>query len=413
MPETKVRSGQLGSTLSSKTIDNTNTINTDLTKLKVAGGTNGQVLSTDGSSNLSWTTAGGGVSDGDKGDITVSGSGATWTVDNSAISYAKIQNVSAASKLLGRGDSGSGAVQEITLGTGLTMTGTTLAASGGGSAPQIQVDTITSSQTWTKPAWAVKIKVYMLAAGGGGGSGRRNATTSGRCGGAGGAASSFYSSEFLASNISSTVSITIGAGGTGGASQTSDSTDGIAGAAGGATSFGSYFSTQTNGGGNGGSISSSSTGGTAAIVPSYLISQQGFDGRSGSRTTPSSFTSAWGYLTPLAGGGGGGGDSNVTTTTTGAEVIPSNYSAIFTSWTFGTKGTNGGDGGNGSNNTFGFLTLGSGGGGGSYKTAQATGAGGNGGIGAGGGGGAGSDNGYASGKGGNGGNGLVIIVSEG
>jgi hypothetical protein len=83
------------------------------------------------------TTAGGikitgGVTDGDKGDITVSSSGATWTVDNDAVTYAKIQNVSAASKLLGRGDSGSGDVQEITLGTGLTMTGTTLAASGGG-----------------------------------------------------------------------------------------------------------------------------------------------------------------------------------------------------------------------------------------------------------------------------------------
>ncbi len=49
-----------------------------------------------------------------------------------AVTYAKMQNVSAASKLLGRGDSGSGDVQEITLGSGLTMTGTTLAASGGG-----------------------------------------------------------------------------------------------------------------------------------------------------------------------------------------------------------------------------------------------------------------------------------------
>jgi hypothetical protein len=132
MPETKVRSGQLGASLSSKTIDNTNTINTDLTKLAIAGGTNGQVLSTNGSGTLSFITAGGGVSDGDKGDITVSASGATWTVDNDAITYAKIQNVSAASKLLGRGDSGSGDTEEITLGTGLTMTGTTLAASGGG-----------------------------------------------------------------------------------------------------------------------------------------------------------------------------------------------------------------------------------------------------------------------------------------
>lgn len=46
--------------------------------------------------------------------------------------YAKLQDVSAASKLLGRGDSGAGEVEEITLGSGLTMTGTTLSASGGG-----------------------------------------------------------------------------------------------------------------------------------------------------------------------------------------------------------------------------------------------------------------------------------------
>jgi len=77
-------------------------------------------------------SSGGGVSDGDKGDITVSGSGATWTIDNDAVTYAKMQNVSGASRLLGRGSaSGAGDVQEITLGTGLSMTGTTLSASGG------------------------------------------------------------------------------------------------------------------------------------------------------------------------------------------------------------------------------------------------------------------------------------------
>jgi hypothetical protein len=77
-------------------------------------------------------SGGGGVTDGDKGDITVSGSGATWTIDNDVVTYAKMQNVSAASKLLGRGNSGAGDPQEITLGSGLTMTGTTLSAAGGG-----------------------------------------------------------------------------------------------------------------------------------------------------------------------------------------------------------------------------------------------------------------------------------------
>ncbi len=55
-----------------------------------------------------------GVSDGDKGDMTVSASGATWTIDNDVVTYAKMQNVSATDRLLGRSTSGAGDVEEIT-----------------------------------------------------------------------------------------------------------------------------------------------------------------------------------------------------------------------------------------------------------------------------------------------------------
>lgn len=66
-----------------------------------------------------------GVEDGDKGDITVSSG--VWTVDPAAIAYSKIQDVSSASRLLGRGSaSGSGDVQEISAGSGLSMDGTIL-----------------------------------------------------------------------------------------------------------------------------------------------------------------------------------------------------------------------------------------------------------------------------------------------
>jgi microcystin-dependent protein len=54
----------------------------------------------------------GGVSDGDKGDITVSASGATWTIDNDVVTFAKMQNIST-DKLLGRSTALSGDVEEI------------------------------------------------------------------------------------------------------------------------------------------------------------------------------------------------------------------------------------------------------------------------------------------------------------
>ena len=71
--------------------------------------------------------SGGGIEDGDKGDITVSSSGATFTIDNDAVTYAKIQNVSATDRLLGRDSSGAGIIEEIAPSAVRTMLG--LAAS--------------------------------------------------------------------------------------------------------------------------------------------------------------------------------------------------------------------------------------------------------------------------------------------
>lgn len=65
------------------------------------------------------------LTDGDKGEITVASGGTVWTIDNGvvgtakladdAVTYAKIQDVSATDRLLGRATAGAGIVEEIPL----------------------------------------------------------------------------------------------------------------------------------------------------------------------------------------------------------------------------------------------------------------------------------------------------------
>tara|TARA_B100001093_G_scaffold454728_1_gene464326 strand:+ start:11920 stop:14700 length:2781 start_codon:yes stop_codon:yes gene_type:complete len=73
----------------------------------------GQLFTKKDDGNISEIGASAGVSDGDKGDITVSNSGATFTIDNDVVSTAKMANM-ATQRILGRQASGTGDPQHLT-----------------------------------------------------------------------------------------------------------------------------------------------------------------------------------------------------------------------------------------------------------------------------------------------------------
>ena len=113
-----------GHSITSGYVDGTGLTTLTLVNDAAAPGAN-KVYGTDGAGAKGWKNdpgGGGGVSDGDKGDITVSGGGVTWTIDPDVVTHAKYQDI-ATDRLLGRDTAASGDPEELTVGNGLAFTG--------------------------------------------------------------------------------------------------------------------------------------------------------------------------------------------------------------------------------------------------------------------------------------------------
>lgn len=167
--------------------------------------------------------------------------------------------------------------------------------------PTVDEYTSTGANTWNKPGGAALVKVVLIGGGAGGASGRRGLVSTIRCGGGGGGGGAYVTTQFVAGDVGTPVTVTVGVGGAGGAAQTVDDNNGNPGIAGGITSFGT-LAIAAAGGAPGGGTATTGTAGSGGVGTTS-------GGAGGAASTTGL---AGGAATTAAGGGGGGAGGGIT-----------------------------------------------------------------------------------------------------
>ena len=85
----------------------------DLNDVNISSPTNGQILGYNSGTN-SWQNTNATIADGDKGDITTSGGGSTWTIDNDVVTNSKLANMATA-RVKGRATAGTGDPEDLVI----------------------------------------------------------------------------------------------------------------------------------------------------------------------------------------------------------------------------------------------------------------------------------------------------------
>jgi len=444
--------GNLGSGVSGLSVTGTGITFADSTVQTTAGiGDAPSDSQTYGRNNGAWVVAGGG---GGSGTLTYS---SPYIYDTATASYINSLDLSSGTLTCGQVIAGNGMVDS----TGLTLTassgavitfadattqstaphdlpigGTTgqvltknsatdydaswaTAGGGGGGGVDLQTfgDASTSGTfTWTKPANAKWVEIWLFGAGGGGGAGFQRDTATIRTGGGGGSGGSCLHGILSADQLGSTESVVVPAGGAGGAPRGLPFT-GLPGGTPANTTFGNFraFSGQGGGGGN----NSGAAGGSGRTPFFFAVGPGALGaGGAGTSTTGTGGSNSDGNQSIPNGGGGGGGATAGSTANKnggpgGGRSPVNNASGIDVAVAGGAAGTTAGvQATDGTSSTTQYTRAGTGGGGGYYITGAVGGTGGNGGWpGGGGGGGGASDAGFSGGPGGNGGNGLAVIIT--